>query len=201
MSIILRPSLPAEHISLLTLYAGVACALTVEEVAGIACHLKWPNDLYIGSAKLAGILTESGPFSFQANRFSFIVVGIGINVNCTRMDFPPLLRDQITTLHQATARDYDCDRLMASISQKLHEITDDYERLKQYVLAQWQQRDYLYGRKVTWQGVDKRTIYGSGGGLCDDGRYKIVDETGAIHLILAGELKPDHGEKPKFDCR
>jgi BirA family biotin operon repressor/biotin-[acetyl-CoA-carboxylase] ligase len=51
----------------------VAVAKAVEEVAGVAVQIRWPNDLFMGGRKLAGILLEQvGPMT---------VIGIGINVN------------------------------------------------------------------------------------------------------------------------
>ena len=40
--------------------------------------IKWPNDIYIGNKKIAGILIQNG---IQGNRFQFAVIGIGLNVN------------------------------------------------------------------------------------------------------------------------
>lgn len=54
---------------------------------GIATKVKWPNDIYAGNRKLAGILVEldySGPFVEQA------IIGIGLNVNQT--EFPVMDR-------------------------------------------------------------------------------------------------------------
>ena len=54
---------------------------------GVETKLKWPNDIYVGNRKLAGILVEldySGAFVEQA------IIGIGLNVNQT--EFPPMDR-------------------------------------------------------------------------------------------------------------
>ena len=40
--------------------------------------VKWPNDIYIGDKKLAGILIEN---SLQGNKIKTVVVGVGLNVN------------------------------------------------------------------------------------------------------------------------
>ena len=58
-----------------------AVALAVHDAMkcyGINTRLKWPNDIYVGKRKLAGILMEldySGTFVEQA------IIGIGLNVN------------------------------------------------------------------------------------------------------------------------
>ena len=43
-------------------------------------HIKWPNDIYVGMKKIAGILIEH---SIQGNQILFSVLGVGLNVNQT----------------------------------------------------------------------------------------------------------------------
>jgi BirA family biotin operon repressor/biotin-[acetyl-CoA-carboxylase] ligase len=62
------------------LLAGVAVALAVREETGVEASLKWPNDVQVKGAKLAGILAE------QAG--AAIVVGLGLNVSASRDELP-----------------------------------------------------------------------------------------------------------------
>ncbi|MCL2417421.1 MAG: biotin--[acetyl-CoA-carboxylase] ligase [Bacteroidales bacterium] len=43
-------------------------------------HIKWPNDIYIGMKKIAGILIEN---TVRDNQILFSVIGVGLNVNQT----------------------------------------------------------------------------------------------------------------------
>ena len=45
---------------------------------GVDAVMKWPNDLLVGTSKLAGILAQAGPI--EGDRPSFVVVGIGVNI-------------------------------------------------------------------------------------------------------------------------
>ncbi|EMA46124.1 biotin--[acetyl-CoA-carboxylase] ligase [Halococcus saccharolyticus] len=80
LSVLCRPDLPPAHAPILTLAAAVAAAEAARE-AGVDARIKWPNDLLVPGAdsdeKLAGILTE---MEGEADRVSWVVVGIGINV-------------------------------------------------------------------------------------------------------------------------
>jgi BirA family biotin operon repressor/biotin-[acetyl-CoA-carboxylase] ligase len=67
VSVLLRPAPP-----LVTLAAGVAAADAIEEVAGVPATLKWPNDILVDGAKVAGILTELVGGA--------AVVGLGVNL-------------------------------------------------------------------------------------------------------------------------
>lgn len=57
----------------LTIAAGLATAEGIEAATRLACELKWPNDVLLAGAKIAGVLVEVRP---EAR-----VIGIGVNVN------------------------------------------------------------------------------------------------------------------------
>jgi BirA family biotin operon repressor/biotin-[acetyl-CoA-carboxylase] ligase len=81
-SLVLRPSLPIERASSLALVAGlavraaVASALTQGGVSA-AVQVKWPNDVLVGTKKVAGILVES---HVRGETLGAVVVGVGLNV-------------------------------------------------------------------------------------------------------------------------
>lgn len=88
LSILLRPGCALEVSGQFLLSQAVALSIhSAMKCYGIETRLKWPNDVYAGNRKLAGILVEldySGAFVEQA------IVGIGLNVNQT--EFPPMDR-------------------------------------------------------------------------------------------------------------
>ena len=58
--------------------AAVALCETVNALAGAgASRLRWPNDLYVGGRKAAGILLESGP---RPGGGLWLAIGIGVNL-------------------------------------------------------------------------------------------------------------------------
>jgi len=78
MSVLLvdpEPSGPAHDA--MTIVAGVAVAEGVENACGLRCELKWPNDVLVDGAKLAGVLVEIR----KRGRRRCSVLGVGINVN------------------------------------------------------------------------------------------------------------------------
>jgi len=83
-SVILRPKCLPKDAPKFTLLAAVAVALAMEKF-NLRAEIKWPNDIMHGEKKLVGILTEMNAAIEQVN---YIVVGIGINVNFSRADFP-----------------------------------------------------------------------------------------------------------------
>jgi BirA family biotin operon repressor/biotin-[acetyl-CoA-carboxylase] ligase len=78
VSILLRPTFPAERLRLLPLAAGLAAHHAIAESSGLKVDLRWPNDLLIGPRKVGGILVEA---SINPSGLPHAVVGIGINVH------------------------------------------------------------------------------------------------------------------------
>src|SRR5215469_2657324 len=76
-SVLLRPGCEADDVHLCTGVVALAAADACAEAAGVEPVLKWPNDLLVGEAKLAGVLAEA---EFDGTRLSAVVVGIGLNV-------------------------------------------------------------------------------------------------------------------------
>jgi BirA family biotin operon repressor/biotin-[acetyl-CoA-carboxylase] ligase len=75
-SVLLRPDCNADDLHLCTGALGLSALDACAEVAGVEAQLKWPNDLLVGTAKLAGILAEA---EFSAGPPA-VVAGIGLNV-------------------------------------------------------------------------------------------------------------------------
>ena len=77
VSFLLRPGCGAGEVHLCAGAVALAGADACREVAGVEPVLKWPNDLLLDGAKLAGVLAEA---EFAGDRLKAVVVGIGINV-------------------------------------------------------------------------------------------------------------------------
>ncbi len=76
-SVLLRPQLDGSDLHLCAGAVALAGADACRELAGVEPVLKWPNDLLLEGAKLAGVLAEA---EFAGSTLTAVVVGIGINV-------------------------------------------------------------------------------------------------------------------------
>ena len=83
-------------------------------------RIKWPNDVYAGHRKIAGILIQNG---LRGSRLAWSVVGIGLNVNET--DFPPELSGRATSLGLLTGRTHDRGAVLRTL---LLELGHHYRR-------------------------------------------------------------------------
>lgn len=77
LSVLLRPARPAAEAGMFALLTGIAVAEALEQVSAPPTSLKWPNDVLIGGAKLAGILIDAAPL---AGRLDWLALGIGMNL-------------------------------------------------------------------------------------------------------------------------
>jgi len=118
-SVVLRPSLAPDRLSLITVAAGVAVSETLDDfVAPHRTALKWPNDVLLENRKTCGMLLESS----IADTESVVVLGVGLNVNQT--DFPDALADTATSLRLTTGRPLPRADLLSSLLSNLEQRYD-----------------------------------------------------------------------------
>jgi len=128
VSVLLRPRLPAAHLPLLPLAAGLAAAEAVRSVSSLHADLRWPNDLLIGPRKTGGILVEAKIESAKNESEGSLhaVVGIGINVH--QRAFPPDLATPATSLDLEAGRRISRQplliALLKSLEREAHALLD-----------------------------------------------------------------------------
>jgi BirA family biotin operon repressor/biotin-[acetyl-CoA-carboxylase] ligase len=135
LSLVCRPDLPPAHAPIYTLAAAVATTEALSAV-GIDAGIKWPNDVLVDGQKLVGILTE---MEGEADRISWIVVGIGINANIDADAVP----ETATTIREQVG---DVDR--AALTRDLLERFDTLRGDPESVLPAWRNAADTLGRRV-----------------------------------------------------
>jgi BirA family transcriptional regulator, biotin operon repressor / biotin---[acetyl-CoA-carboxylase] ligase len=107
-SVLLRPAaVPPASRGWIPLLAGVAVARAVRAQTSVIAWLKWPNDVQVNGAKLAGILAE------QVGEA--IVVGIGINLSGGRDELPVAGATSLALEGAAGAAGTAAGRLLAGV--------------------------------------------------------------------------------------
>lgn len=186
-SIVLRPAVAPQAATILTLAAGVAAAIAVKRVTDLEPWIKWPNDIFIEKRKLAGILTE---MHAELDVVHFVVVGIGINVNIDRKEFPEEIRKIAASLSSESGRKINRNQLIATL---YYEIEHAYRRFldqgKKAIIEQWEEIAKVRGRKVKASVIDGRKISGVALGLDHDGALMIEDRLGKTRHITAGDVE------------
>lgn len=94
--------------------AGVVVHHALLSACGIACDLRWPNDLLIGRKKVCGILTE---ISSELDQLRFAVIGIGVNVN--QNSFPEQIAGIATSIRIETGKIWSRAELLIALLRSL----------------------------------------------------------------------------------
>jgi BirA family transcriptional regulator, biotin operon repressor / biotin---[acetyl-CoA-carboxylase] ligase len=184
LSIILRPAVAPQDLAQITLLAGVAAAETIAAVCPEGVGIKWPNDLLIRGRKVCGILTE---MRTDAGKHA-LIVGIGLNVNISREDFSPELRESATSLREETGREVSRTDMTVALCERFGKwyetfLRDGFDPVREAWLA----RSIMVGKTV-------RVIFrdevqeGTVTGIDRDGALLICAAPGAaIRRITAGD--------------
>ena len=107
-STLLRCEVQAAEQFRLTMAVSVAMTevLAHHLPAGGSLTIKWPNDIYFGDKKLAGILVEN---TLAGSRVAYSIVGIGLNVNQRVFRSPA---PNPVSMQQITGKEYDAAALL-----------------------------------------------------------------------------------------
>jgi BirA family biotin operon repressor/biotin-[acetyl-CoA-carboxylase] ligase len=136
-SLVLRPDLPPAQVPVYTLAAAVATTRAAREL-GVEAGIKWPNDVLVGAEerKLAGILTG---MEGEADRVSWVVVGVGVNANVEPADLP----ETGTSLAEQVG---EVDR--SALLRRLLAEFDDLRADPESVLPAWRDLSLTLGERV-----------------------------------------------------
>jgi BirA family biotin operon repressor/biotin-[acetyl-CoA-carboxylase] ligase len=115
-SMLLRPEIRLDDSGRLTIWAIEAISDVIRTEFRLKPAIKLPNDVQIRGRKVAGVLVE---MRAQDKAPHLAVVGIGINVNQSRDDFPVELKDTAISLRIAVGREIDRQNLAAALLGKL----------------------------------------------------------------------------------
>lgn len=163
-------------------FAGIeACSVALldllgELAPGTPFYVKWPNDVFFGRAKVAGLLSE---FTGAG-----LIVGIGLNLNMSEEELA-LAGQEAASVRSATGRTFDvmdcASRLERAIQGILPLLRDDRPAL----FARWRAANALIGRDLDFVRTD---------GTVASGVFHDVDADGALLLRTAD------GAVTRYDC-
>jgi BirA family biotin operon repressor/biotin-[acetyl-CoA-carboxylase] ligase len=183
VSILLRPPKNPESSPRLSLIAAIASAKAIESVAGHPALLKWPNDVWIGGRKVAGVLVEARTVGSRM----FPVAGIGINVHHRREDFTPEVRERASSIESMGNVRVDRNILLARLFDELERHLEMESNGMLDLCAEWDQRDGLAGRNVALVLAGQEPVLGRAAGIEADGRFRLVQADERVLCARSGE--------------
>ena len=108
-SLVLKPAFlsPNEQF-MLTVAVSRAIQDTLAEYLPGEVKIKWPNDIYFGERKIAGILIEN---VLRGSEFEYCIIGIGLNVN--QESFPGV--DRAVSMKLISGEEFDRNEILNSL--------------------------------------------------------------------------------------
>jgi len=183
LSVILRPDLAPTRAPELTLVAALAVCDALRD-AGVEVGIKWPNDVLANGRKISGILTE---LSAEPDHVHWVVLGVGVNLNARREDFPPELRDEATSVllerGQPAPRALFTAALLATLERWLDVHGDQgFDAIRDA----WRSRSVTLGRAVRVRMGD-RDVDGVAEELDANGGLLVRTATG-LERVMSGDV-------------
>jgi BirA family biotin operon repressor/biotin-[acetyl-CoA-carboxylase] ligase len=141
-----------------------------------SASLRWPNDIVVGSRKLAGILLERNG--------QIVVVGFGANVA-----HAPSLPDRPTTCVSEWADTIEVADIFAELRVSFRETlakwrTEGFE----WIRRRWESEGHMRGERLSVTLANGMTVTGTYGGLAADGGLELVLASGEVEVIHAGDV-------------
>ena len=189
-STLLRPKLPMSSVARLTIAASVAIARAIREQTGLAADIKWPNDIFIAGRKCAGILAE---VRTEMDAIKFVILGIGLDVNCDAGDFPPEVRRVATSLKMELAKQEREPILRGDLAVALLRELDRACRLAgddegfDGIRREWGRLSSTLGKRVALQ-IGPHRLEGHAQALDEDGSLLVRCDNGCIEHAVSGDV-------------
>lgn len=186
-SVVLHPTdIPANNQFILS----QCVALALRDTVALYCEpvtVKWPNDVYVGSNKIAGILIEN---LLVAKNIETSVIGIGLNVNQTAFVGAPNPTSLCLELHRECDSDVVLEQFLTMFRNYYCSLADSKEQIRKSYLENL----YLVETQSIFK--DKSGEFrGTITSVEEDGRLLIIDEYGDFRRYYFKEveyLTPKH---------
>ncbi len=185
LSLLLRPPIPINEVSFLTICAAVAVSDAIQEVCGIQVGIKWVNDLLYHGKKLCGILTEAS-ISAEIQAIDYAIVGIGVNLG----EVAPEVEDIATSLYAISGRQGLRNQLIAEILNQFEKVYLGFtqEGKKAQILSAYVEKLCNVGKPVEILAPD-RSYQAVIQGVDQTGALLVQTQTGETITVSTGEIK------------
>ena len=160
-----------EKLQGLSVGIGVATAISIERFGFENILLKWPNDVYMDTLKVGGILIETVPYKDKVKA----IIGVGLNVYDD--DFGELTRGY-GAMYSKQPDNFKRNDLAAALINNIKRTCEDFNKgSKRMIFESFKARDEMLGKMIQVDNVQGSFV----------GRAAGIDNTGA--LLLAQDDK------------
>jgi BirA family transcriptional regulator, biotin operon repressor / biotin---[acetyl-CoA-carboxylase] ligase len=184
ITIVLKPQVPVDHIFMITMAGSIAVARAIRKEFDIGALIKWPNDVFIGTKKVAGLLLE---LSAEADVVHHCLLSIGIDVNIPLSNFSPELQDRITSISAEMGHEVDRASFLARIlkefeSRYLLVESGEYDA----IIQEWKSISCTLENRVQIRTL-RNSFEGDAVDIDEYGALIIRKENGKLERVIAGD--------------
>ena len=184
-SVVLRPNFLPKDAPKFTLLAAVAVAEAMTRFK-LRAQIKWPNDIMFKKRKIVGILTE---MTGEIGKITYIVVGIGINVNISREEFPEEIRPVAASLSEMNGAPLSRVELFRAVLEEFDKLyievnNSGFDR----IIDRWKKYNVTLGKNVrVISASDGKSFTGKAIDLDANGALVVETEQG-LQTVYAGDV-------------
>jgi len=184
ITVVLKPHIPIDRIFMITMAGSVALARAIRKEFDLGALIKWPNDIFIGNKKVAGLLLE---LAAEADTVHYCLLGMGIDVNVQLDQFSPALQKEITSISAEVGHDVDRAAFLARI---LKEFESHYLLVEsgEYdtIIREWKSLSCTLDRRVDIRTL-KNSFEGEAVDIDEFGALIIRKDNGKLERVIAGD--------------
>jgi BirA family biotin operon repressor/biotin-[acetyl-CoA-carboxylase] ligase len=184
ITIVLKPHVPVDHIFMITMAGSIAVARAIRKEFDLGALIKWPNDIFIGNKKVAGLLLE---LAAEADTVHYCLLGIGIDVNVPLTQFTSAMQKDITSICAEVGHEVDRASFLARI---LKEFENHYLLIEsgeyEAIIREWKSLSSTLENRVQIRTL-KNTFEGEAIDIDEFGALIIRKDNGKLERVIAGD--------------
>ena len=149
-------------------------------------HIKWPNDIFCGTAKISGILSQF--ISPRNGAPGGLVTGMGVNLNMTREQLAAASQEA-TSIHILTGAPCDYEAALHRFEEILHDHAMALKNTPEALFARWKTENGLLGRRVEFLAGDGSRLTGLFRDIAEDGSVILDEDDGRTLTLNCGDVR------------
>ena len=149
-------------------------------------HIKWPNDVFCGTAKISGILSQY--ICPRGDAPGGLVTGMGVNLNMSREQLASASQ-QATSVSILTGAQCDCEAALRRFEEILLDHAAILRKAPETLFARWKTENGLLGRRVEFLAGDGSRLTGLFRDIADDGSVILDEDDGNTLKLNCGDVR------------
>ena len=149
-------------------------------------HIKWPNDIFCGTAKISGILSQF--ISPRNGATGGLVTGMGVNLNMTREQLASASQEATSVLI-LTGASCDYEAALHRFEEILHDHAEVLKNAPEMLFTRWKTENGLLGKRVEFLAGDGARLTGLFRDIAADGSVILDEDDGRTLTLNCGDVR------------